>query len=105
MSSKTLLHLNLRLTIALVCGLVAGPSPALSATSARSQPGAKSAALPESIVVRLPHKDLSVQDVQLQWYRQAQRYRPAGKGLERKRAFVDQLIEKEILARAAATRA
>ncbi|MGH7724828.1 MAG: hypothetical protein ACREOU_05310 [Candidatus Eiseniibacteriota bacterium] len=60
-----------------------------------------SSTLPDSVVARLPYKDLRIETVLVSWYRLDPRYRPVGKGLELRRAFLDQLVEKEILARAA----
>lgn len=62
---------------------------------------AAGAALPDSVVARLPFKDISKFDMMYAWYRLEARYRPAGKGLELRRAFLDQIVEKEVLARAA----
>jgi hypothetical protein len=79
-------------------GLAALAVFALLAPAAGS---AGAAPLPDSVVVRMPHRDLTVSGVHAAWSRLEPRYRPAGEGTVRTRAFVDQLIEKEAMARAA----
>ncbi len=83
--------------------LVALSPPAEAAPGAReaAETAATGPSLPDSVVARLPFRDLAVQDVLLSWYRLDPRYRPSGKGLEVRRAFLDQLVEKELLAREA----
>ena len=92
----------------LVLGTVAAALAASSAgAAAPTQPkpsasrASATAPLPDSVVVRFPHRDLTLAEVQTAWYRQAARYRPPGTGLEVRRTFVDQLIEREVLAQAA----
>jgi hypothetical protein len=90
----------------LACGALAGLLVAAAADptdAATTRPGGARArtALPDSVVVRLPHKDLTAHGIQATWARLDPRYRPAGEGTARARAFVDQLIEKEAMARAA----
>ncbi len=84
----------------LVLVLLAGPStgaPSRPATARRAAPPA----LPDSVIARLPGKDLTARDVLDSWHRLDPRYRPPGTGLARKRGFLAQLIEKEAIARAA----
>ena len=81
----------LRLLAAVAAALIGlHPGPAGAAT-----------ALPDSVVVRLPHRDLTVRGVEDAWGRLDPRYRPEGTGTARVRTFVDQLVEKEAMARAA----
>lgn len=77
---------------ALLAGLGGTPVPAAAAPDD----------LPDSVVVRLPHRDLTVSGVEATWARLDRRFRPAAEpAAARARAFVDQLIEKEAMARAA----
>ncbi|MEP7027711.1 MAG: peptidylprolyl isomerase [Candidatus Eisenbacteria bacterium] len=89
------------MSLALVAGvLLASPSPGAPAKSAGPQRPAR-VALPDSVIARLPHKDLTARSVLADWYSLDPGYRPAGKGPALKRAFLDQLIEKEAIALAA----
>lgn len=69
--------------------------------TAPAAPAAGAATLPDSVLVRLPHRDLTVRQVRTHWARLDPRFRPAGTGAALAKAFVDQLIEKEAMARAA----
>ncbi len=91
MSSKRLCHRNLLVRTVLFAAAVT----ALPSAAAFAQP------LPDSVVVRFPHRDLTILDVQTAWFRQAARYRPQGDPMQVRRTFVDQLIEREALAQAA----
>jgi len=71
-------------------------APAFGATT---RPAA--ATLPDSVVARMPHKDLTVNEYLQSWYSLDPRYRPSGTGMALKKAFLQQLIEKEAIARAA----
>ena len=69
------------------------------ASGATARPSA--AALPDSVVARMPRKDLTAREYLQSWYTLDPRYRPTGTGMALKRAFLDQLIEKEAIALAA----
>jgi hypothetical protein len=58
-------------------------------------------ALPDSVIARLPYRDLTVREFKLAWKRVDARYRPVGTGLAQKRLFLDQVLERELIARAA----
>lgn len=62
---------------------------------------ARPAALPDTVIARLPHRDLTVEGLRATWARLDPRYRPAGEGRARNRPFLEQLIEKEAMARTA----
>jgi hypothetical protein len=87
----------------LALGLAAGPAggPSAPHPAAAAPIPAAPGSLPDSVVVRLPHKDLTVSAMEATWARLDARYRPSGEPAQRARAFVDQLIEKEAMARAA----
>jgi hypothetical protein len=86
-------------TAVVALGLAAALGCAIALPAAAATKAGR--ALPDSVVVRLPHRDLTLLDVQMAWARQAPRYRPTGEGLALRRTFVEQLVEKEVLARAA----
>ncbi len=80
--------------------LLAGVTGAAFAAPAR--PARRLArALPDSVIARFPHRDLTARELNLAWNRLDPRFRPRGTGLARKKAFLDQLIEREVIARAA----
>jgi len=74
--------------------LVASP-----AFGAAARPPAN--ALPDSVLARLPNKDLTAREYLRSWSMLDPKYRPGGSGIAQKRAFLDQLIEKEAIALAA----
>jgi len=80
---------------ALAVVLALAPAPPAGA-QARAQ-----SALPDSVVARTPLRDLTVDDVRSSWLRLDPQYRPPGSGEAQKRAFVEQLLEKEAMAREA----
>lgn len=85
----------------LALGLLAAPLTALAATAPARPTRGRALALPDSVVVRLPHRDLTMNGVRATWARLDPRFRPPGADPLRARTFVDQLIEKEAMARAA----
>src|SRR5262245_57225742 len=84
----------------LAAGVVLGLAPG-AAMGAAARTAARSAPLPDSVLVRMPHRDLTASEVLATWSRLSPQYRPPGEGEARTRSFVDQLVEKEAMARAA----
>jgi len=84
-----------RVSLALAFGVLLS-SPAFGATARPAK-----TALPDSVVARMPHKDLTAREYLQSWYTLDPRYRPTGTGMVLKRAFLQQLIEKEAIALAA----
>lgn len=81
---------------ALALTLVLAPS---LVDAAPARPAA--AALPDTVVARTPLRDITQRDMLTAWARLDARYRPAGEGESRNRAFLEQLLEKEAMAQAA----
>lgn len=84
----------------------ATPSHATPGATAAKRPAARShaaatAADADTILARLPHKTISVRQYLYAWARLDPRYRPEGTDLAAKRAWLDQMVQKELLARAA----
>lgn len=90
-----------RMTLALAFVLALVVSPHAAAPAAPRTVARPARALPDSVLVRLPHKDLTHREVLEAWHKLPPQYRPAGAGVARTRAFLDQLVEKEAVARAA----
>ena len=83
---------------------------AASAAPAKAPPraGAKapahaaaSPALPDTVVARMPHRDITTRDYVLAWHRVEPKFRPTGTTLADRKAFLDQLVERELVASAA----
>ncbi len=110
----------------LVATAAAWAAPAPKAPTAPKAPAANSAAKPaartaakakapararaaaaasgaDTVLARMPWKVITRQDFLRSWARVAPTYRPAGTDLKAKRAFLDQLVQKELLAHAAIT--
>ena len=85
-----------RSTLVLACALAlaGGASAAPAKAPAR-------AALPDSVLARLPHRDITAREYVLAWHRVEPRFRPKGTALADRKAFLDQLIERELVAQAA----
>jgi len=83
---------------ALALTLVLAPALAGSAPAPSASPAA---ALPDSVVARTPLRDITLDGMRSAWLRLDPRYRPEGTGEVLKRAFLEQLLEKEAMAQAA----
>lgn len=85
---------------AIVLALAADATLATAAPAARPVRRAVRA-LPDSVIARLPYRDITVREFKLAWQRVDARYRPQGTGIAQKRLFLDQVLERELIARAA----
>jgi len=86
--------------LTLVFALLAlGAAAASAATPTRK--AAPRPALPDTVIARLPHRDLTAREFVLAWHKVDARYRPPGTTLADRKRFLDQLLERELVARAA----
>jgi len=76
-------------------------APVTRAPRAAGQAAPGTAAAADTILARLPHKTITARSFLVAWAQLDPRYRPVGTGPKAKRAFLDQLIQKEVLAAAA----
>lgn len=95
---------GLRLPAAARAGALLGPALLVALALGLAAPAStaqRPVALPDTVLARLPHRDLTVRGVRDSWQRLEPRYRPQGDPANRNREFLQQLIEKEAMARAA----
>jgi hypothetical protein len=86
-------------SLALGALLLAVSGAAFAAPAARRS--APRSALPDTVIARMPRKDITAREFVLAWHRVDPRYRPQGTTLAHRKAFLEQVIERELVARAA----
>jgi hypothetical protein len=72
---------------------------AVSASAATPPP--RKAALPDTVIARLPHRDITAHEFVMAWHRVDPRYRPPGTTVADRNQFLDQMLEREMVSRAA----
>ena len=88
-----------RSTIVVACALaLAGGA---SAAPAKAPAKASRPALPDTVLARMPHRDITTREYVLAWHRVEPRFRPKGTSLADKKTFLDQMVEREIVSAAA----
>jgi hypothetical protein len=81
---------------ALACAGATSAAPAKVPAKAATRP-----ALPDSVIARMPHRDITRREYVLAWHRVEPRFRPKGTTLADRKRFLDQLVERELVASAA----
>ena len=81
--------------------LCAAGANAASPPPARKPAAAIRPALPDTVIARLPHRDITSREFVLAWHRVDPRYRPQGTTVAERQQFLDQMLEREMVARAA----
>ena len=75
--------------------------PRRAPTTRGRSTNASRANLPDTVVARLPHRDVTVRELEKLWFGIDPRFRPEGRGDSLRGVFLEQVLDKEAVGRAA----